>query len=208
MSHFFTALFPLQCHAGRRDRGGGAAGVRAWCKPILRSRLPGDLPVRAAAPHCSEGRHRQGERGIGRCMAERRGRERKSGPVLAHARRPAHEGGRKEGGGMGRKYSPLPPFFLPLLPSFFLPGASDRSCGSAVGSRRRQCLRFSYVKLVLRARSSAPSLASLARFEVEQPRRGPLVRPRRLREDGVRAGASRETRRRRRRRERECLTSN
>ena len=40
---------------------------------------------------------------------------------------------------------------------------------------------------------------SLTRFESEQPRRGPLVRPRRLREDGVRAVASRETRRRRRR---------
>ena len=42
--------------------------------------------------------------------------------------------------------------------------------------------------------------APLTRFESEQPRRGPLVRPRRLREDGVRAVANRETRRRHRRR--------
>ena len=82
------------------------------------SPVPSDLPVRAAGPHCSEGRHRQGERGIGRCMAERRGRERKSGPVLAHARRPAHEGGRRN----GKK----------IFPSFLLPSSSS-FLGGAIG---------------------------------------------------------------------------
>ena len=197
MSHFFTALSPCSAMQG----GATAAAARQECVhganlssalACLATYLCG-RPAHTAAKVDTD-REREGSAAAWRSAEGGRG-----SLGLCSLMRALRTKGRRK----GAEWEENIPLLL-LLSSFlfFLPGASDRSCGSAVGSRRRrQCLRFSYVKLVLRARSPAPSLSrSLACSEVEQPRRGPLVRPRRLREDGVRAVASRETRRRRRRR--------
>ena len=196
MSHFFTALSP--CSA---MQGGTTAAARQECVhganlssalACLATYLCG-RPAHTAAEVDTD-REREGSAAAWRSAEGGRG----SLGLCSLMRALRTKGRRKEG--REAEWEENIPLLLPSSFLFFLPGASDRSCGSAVGSRRRrQCLRFSYVKLVLRARSPAPSLSrSLACSEVEQPRRGPLVRPRRLREDGVRAVASRETRRRRR----------
>ena len=123
---------PLSCSAMQ----GGATAARQECVhganlssalACLATYLCGRPAHTAAEVHCVD-TDRQGERGIGRgrCMAERRGRERKSGPVLAHAR-PAHEGGRKEGREAEWEEN------IPLLLSFFLFFLPSSFLGRAIG---------------------------------------------------------------------------